>query len=302
MSIQALSGYEGVEESHRTTTSRLVRAMRIGDGQVVFLKALLSERTELQTRQRLRHEYRILRDIDGRGVPHTFGLRTTELGLMLELAFVRGEPLRAPACEIPIGEGLEIALKIARILVHVHSRGVTHRDLCPENILYDRDSGDLHLIHFDAATRLSHDADELGLRAARRDHLGYISPEQTGRMNRPVDWRTDFYSLGVVLYELFSGQTPFGGEDPLEIIHATVARVPPRLDERRRDIPQTLARVIAKLLSKMAEDRYQSAIGLAEDLEACLTQWQKSSKIDDFQVGRTDRFSGTLPWIHPAAL
>ncbi len=118
--------------------------------------------------------------------------------------------------------------------------------------------------------------------------LAYVSPEQTGRMNRMLDYRTDFYSLGVVFYELLTGQRPFPSTDPLELVHAHIAKQPNPPQELNSQIPFPLAEIVTKLLAKMAEDRYQSAVGLKADLERCLDQIHTKGEIQTFSLGQND--------------
>src|SRR5262249_27410803 len=118
--------------------------------------------------------------------------------------------------------------------------------------------------------------------------LSYVSPEQTGRMNRTVDYRTDFYSLGVTLYELLTGTKPFSSSDPIEIIHSHIAATPPEPAEVKAEIPSAISEIVVKLLSKDAEQRYQSALGLKEDLEVCSTRWGAQQRIGSFQLGKRD--------------
>ncbi len=119
--------------------------------------------------------------------------------------------------------------------------------------------------------------------------LSYLSPEQTGRMNRGIDYRTDFYSLGVTFYELLTGELPFQSNDPMELVHSHIAKQPPPLGENRRgEIPQVLWGIVMKLMAKNAEDRYQSALGLKFDLEFCLRQLEGSGKIESFAIAQRD--------------
>jgi predicted ATPase/signal transduction histidine kinase len=264
-----LAGYRSVREIHRSLDIVVHRATREGDGAAVILKALAPSSTDPLARRRLRHEYQILRELDVPGVVRVHRLRSTALGMTLELEDAGGSPLRAPAGGMPVDDVLALAVRLARIVAGIHAGGVTHRDLSPGNIVHDPASGALQIIDFGAATRLSHEARERSGPGRVEGTLGYLSPEQTGRMNRPVDRRTDLYSLGAVLYELLCGCPPFVIDDPLALIHATVARTPVPAHELRPDVPRLLSSVVSKLLSKMAEDRYQSAAGLAADLEAC---------------------------------
>jgi len=282
-----LAGYRSVEEVAHGRATLVLRATRVEDGVTVILKALAPSSADPLARQRLRHEYAILRDLDVPGVVRAHRLCSTALGMTLELEQAGGSPLRAPAGGMPVPDFVELALRLTGIVAGVHARGVTHRDLNPGNILHDPASGALHLIDFGAATRLPWQANA---GAGRREGtLGYLSPEQTGRMNRPTDRRADLYSLGAVLYELLCGRPLFAAADPLELIHATMARVPTPPREVRPEVPATLSAVVMKLLSKMAEDRYQGAAGLAADLETCRRHLACGEPIPELALGVADR-------------
>jgi len=175
---------------------------------------------------------------------------------------------------------LDFGISISGRLNDIHQKNLTHADIRPENISWDSNTTVCELT--EPVTT------EIQLSLLDRARLPYISPEQTGRMNRPVDYRTDLYSLGVIFYELLTGEPPFIAKDPLEMIHAHIARQPKPLKEINTAIPGTVSDIILKLLAKNAEDRYQLASGLCHDLKICAKQLTKTGTIEPFELGESD--------------
>ncbi|MDD5168814.1 MAG: AAA family ATPase [Syntrophales bacterium] len=190
-------------------------------------------------------------------------------------------------------EALHIAVLVADMLGLIHRQNVIHMDINPSNIVYNAETGRCQIIDFGIATKLSKENREERSLHALEGMLPYMSPEQTGRMNRLVDYRTDIYSLGVTLYEMLTGSLPFLGVDPMELVHAHIAREPRPPHVVNPSLPPVLSLIILKLLSKTAEDRYQSALGLKVDLLECLEQLDKKGAIEPFPLGSAD-FSDKL--------
>ena len=187
-----------------------------------------------------------------------------------------------------------IALQIVTTLEGLYRCRIIHKDIKPQNILINPQTKQVKLIDFSIASLLPRETQEIQNPNQLEGTLAYISPEQTGRMNRGIDYRTDFYSLGVTFYELLTGQLPFQSTDPMELVHSHIARkaIPPIVVNPA--IPQILNDIVMKLMAKTAEERYQSAYGLEWDLEICWQQWQKSQAILPFELGHRDisqRFS-----------
>ncbi len=182
---------------------------------------------------------------------------------------------------------LKAAAGIASALGHVHRSGLVHGDIRPGNILVD-DGGRAWITGFGMAMVVP-PGQRLTVPAARMSgSFPYMAPEQTGRMNRPVDHRADLYALGVTLYEVVSGQRPFDAKTPLEWVHSHMARAPRPFTLRGSDLPGQISAVILKLLAKAAVDRYQTAAGLEEDLRRCLHEWEATGSISAFALGAAD--------------
>jgi serine/threonine protein kinase len=278
------------EKLHEGAAKVLCRAVRDADGAPVVLKLLTSEHPHPRELAQLRHEFTILRGLDVPGVVKAYALEAYRHTLALVLEDIAGEPLsdRVHGRPLDLGDALRIARSLAGILEGIHARGVIHKDVKPQNILIDNATQSVHLVDFGIATRLSQEAQIAGRSDSFEGTLAYLSPEQTGRMNRVVDYRTDFYSLGVTLYEMLTGNLPFESNDLIELVHSHIARVPTPPHERNPRVPAAVSAIVMKLLAKTAEDRYQQARGLAADLDECLAQLNDKKTVAPFPLGRRD--------------
>jgi predicted ATPase/signal transduction histidine kinase/CheY-like chemotaxis protein len=238
---------------------------------------------------RLEHEYtlRATLDIAWAARPIELSRRHNHFALLLEdpgggnLDRLLGRPL-------PIMEFLRIAIPLAGALRQAHARGLIHKDIKPANILVDAPSGGVWLTGFGIASRLPRERANAEAPEMIAGTLAYMAPEQTGRMNRSIDARSDLYSLGVTFYEMLTGRLPFAAANPREWVHCHIARQPVPPDERIAGTPAVLSTIVMKLLAKATEDRYQTAAGLEADLRRCLLQWQLDGRIDTFQLGARD--------------
>jgi PAS domain S-box-containing protein len=192
-----------------------------------------------------------------------------------------GEPLAVPGF-------LRLAIGIATAIGHLHQRGLIHQDIKPANLLVNAFTGEAWLTGFGLTSRLPRHRPSLEPRALMAGTLAYMAPEQTGRMNRSIDCRSDLYSFGVVLYEMLVGGLPFAASDPLEWVHCHIARPPPAPKARVSEIPEQLSALVMKLLSKAPEDRYQTAAGAEHDLRRCLEAWMTDGWIEPFPLGARD--------------
>ena len=177
---------------------------------------------------------------------------------------------------------------MAAALGKLHQRGLIHKDIKPANILVDSASGAVWLTGFGIASRLPRERQSPEPPEVIAGTLAYMAPEQTGRMNRSIDSRSDLYSLGVTFYEMLTGALPFTAADPMEWVHCHIARQPVPPDERAAGIPGPLSAIVMKLLAKTAEERYQTAAGVEADLRRCLAEWESLGRIDPFPLGAQD--------------
>jgi len=190
--------------------------------------------------------------------------------------------------KLTIEESLRYAIQVCQALGYLHQANIVHKNLNPSNIVINESTGELKLIDFSIASSLTSSFSDLKNISKLEGTLAYISPEQTGRINRFVDYRTDFYALGITLYEMLTGSPPFISDDPLEILHGHLAKIPLPPQERDPSIPETLGEIVLKLLSKFVDDRYLSAYGIQVDLEECLKQWVKKRSILPFPLATQD--------------
>jgi predicted ATPase/signal transduction histidine kinase len=271
-----------------TSTNLLFHAVRDSDGLPLILKTPIASSPSPRERERYRREFAILQRLqDVRGVVHVHAYEQLQERPALLLEEAAGTPLSGETgkpFEVP--RALKLGISLASALAEIHRRGVIHKDVKPSNIILTA-SGETRLIDFGSASlQLVEHVDALNAPLIEGT-LPYMSPEQTGRMSRAVDYRTDLYSLGITLYELLTGSRPFHGKDALEWFHAHMALAPVPPHERVKAVPPIVSAIVLKLLAKVAEERYQSAEGLKADLERCLDGLSRGAR-EDFPLGLYD--------------
>jgi len=251
--------------------------------------------------ERLEHEYSLRDELDADWAARPLALVRREGRPALILEDPGGEPLdrllgparnasRSDAGGQPmeLNRFLRIAAGLAAALGKLHQQGLIHKDVKPANLLVDSASGSVWLTGFGIASRLPRERQAAEPPEMIAGTLAYVAPEQTGRMNRSIDSRSDLYSLGVTFYEMLTGVLPFSASDPLEWVHCHIARQPVAPDQYAREIPAPLSAIVMKLLAKTAEERYQTAAGVAGDIRHCLTEWEAHRHIEPFQLGTHD--------------
>ena len=264
----SIPGYQVSGLLSECTRTVVYRAVRLHDQKQVVLKMLRPDQTGPGSVEMLRHEHEVTSRLELEGVVRCYGLENSSRGPVLVLEDFGGAPLGELTGPhgLPLDLFLKTAVQLAAVLSELHQRGIVHCDINPSNILLNSDTGQVKLTGF-------------GLSApAESDHawnipltsLAYRSPEQTGRMGRTVDYRTDLYSLGVTFYQLLTGRLPFSSDDPLVLIHSHMAREPEPPCGLNPSVPAALSDIVMMLLSKNADDRYQSGYGLRADLRMCL--------------------------------
>jgi predicted ATPase/transcriptional regulator with GAF, ATPase, and Fis domain len=238
---------------------------------------------------RLTHEYELQRYLDS-----AWALRPLELvrergQTMLVVDYTGGEPLdRLVRQPMEIGAFLRIAAALSGAVGQLHGCGLIHKDLKPANVLINSATGRVQLAGFGIASRLPRERQAPEPPEFVAGTLAYMAPEQTGRVNRSIDSRSDLYSLGVTFYEMLTGVLPFAASDPMEWVHCHIARQPVAPSERLKSVPAAVSAITMKLLSKTAEDRYQTATGVERDLRRCLSQWESQGAIEVFAAGADD--------------
>ena len=290
-----LSGITIQSKIYESSASLVYRGLREEDSQAIVIKLLKQDYPSPQELTRYRQEYAVTRFLNIEGVIRAYNQQDYQRTLVILLEDFFGESLeywiqqRPEAfCPMPVSNFFPLAINLSKILGRIHAANVIHKDINPGNIVLNPNTGVVKIIDFGIATQFSRTNPTFKSPHGLEGTLTYLSPEQTGRMNRLIDYRTDFYSLGVTFYELLTGQVPFPTTDVLELVHCHLAKPPIPPCELNPKLPKPVSDIILKLMAKNGEDRYQSAWGIKADLEDCAYQLETSGQINPFQPGLQD--------------
>ena len=285
-----LPGYNLVELLHESSRTLVYRGIHLADNNTVIIKLLNCKYPTFNELVNFRNQYTIVKNLDLPGIVKPLNLEHYGNGLALVMEDFGGISLAEYIARRPLSleEFLLSAIALCQILEGLYRNRVIHKDIKPSNIIINPDSKQIKLTDFSISSLLPRETQVLQSPNILEGTLAYISPEQTGRMNRGIDYRSDFYSLGVTFYQLLTGQLPFGSDDPMELVHCHIAKIPTPPRTIKNDIPQVLSDLVIKLMAKTAEQRYQSVLGLKSDLEKCLSRWQETGKIEPFELGKRD--------------
>ncbi|MEH1900872.1 MAG: ATP-binding sensor histidine kinase [Nostoc sp.] len=281
--------YHISEELYNGSRTLVYRGYRETDSLRVVIKLLKNPYPSFSELVQFRNQYTIAKNLNSPLIIQTYSLEPYQNGYTLVMEDFGGISLK----EWGTGESLrnlteflQIAIALCNILDILYRNRIIHKDIKPANILINPETKQIKLIDFSIASLLPRETQTLISPNVLEGTLAYISPEQTGRMNRGIDYRTDFYSLGVTFYELLTGKLPFESKDMMELVHCHIAKLPAPLEPLK--IPKSISDIVMKLMAKNAEERYQSALGLKYDLETCLTQLQSTGKIESFPIAQRD--------------
>ncbi|MBE9118528.1 AAA family ATPase [Lusitaniella coriacea LEGE 07157] len=315
-------GYHLAEQLYKGSRTLVYRGTRNTDGKPVIIKILRNEYPTFSELVQFRNQYTIAQNLDLPGIVKPLALKTYRNGYALvmpdegyaslqngyrETDGATGKqgdgekkgksamlaPDKGISGQFSIAEFLKIGIQLAEILHGLSQNRVIHKDIKPANILIHPETKQVKLIDFSISSLLPKETQEVQNPNVLEGTLAYLSPEQTGRMNRGIDYRSDFYSLGVTFYELLTGKLPFQSDDPMELVHCHIAKTPSSVNTHqssviREEIPQILSDLVMKLMAKNVEERYQNALGLKSDLEQCLKQWTETGTIEEFELGQRD--------------
>ncbi|HEY9887235.1 MAG TPA: serine/threonine-protein kinase, partial [Candidatus Obscuribacterales bacterium] len=276
--------------------SLVYRAEDVASGQAVAIKILRREFPRFSDLVQFRNQFAIARLVAQPEVVRPYQLLPYRHGYALVMEHFGDTSLKQwldhrqahGQGALPVADVLAIARQLTDALDGLFQQHIIHKDIKPSNILIETATGQVKLTDFSIATRLPRETTTLPPGEMLEGTLTYISPEQTGRMNRGIDYRTDYYSLGVTLYELLTGQPPFTAPTPMALVYCHIAKQPPPLTEVNPAVPDAVAAIVRKLMAKNPEDRYQSIVGLQHDLDICRSQLTRTGAIAPFPLGQRD--------------
>lgn len=276
-----------IAEVHVGSESRVYRAERWSDGACVIIKRLTAEYPSPSQIVRFEREFSLLRQLAGPGIPAALELQTCGHSRFIVFDDEGAESLARLPVPLPLETFFLLARELVTILGRVHAAHVLHKDVTPANVVLHPTHKLVRLIDFGLAAQLPREVHAANRPALLEGTLLYMSPEQTGRINRGVDYRADYYGLGATLYYALTGHPPFESDDPLELVHCHIARQPMLACKRRPGVPRGLSRVLHKLLAKTPEERYQSSVGLLADLARCQAAAERGVD-EEFALGSAD--------------
>ncbi|HNE07461.1 MAG TPA: serine/threonine-protein kinase PknK, partial [Leptospiraceae bacterium] len=287
-----LNGYSISEKIHEGEKSILYRGKK--KDQPVIIKILNNDYPSTSELSKFKHEYDILENINSDYIIKTISIEKYKNSIAIVFEDIGGESLATlynSVSSYSIKEILNIMILSIKALGEVHKLNLVHKDIKPHNIIFNKSSQVLKIIDFGNASLLVKQNSFISLNSSIEGTLAYISPEQTGRMNRTVDYRTDYYSLGVTFYRILTGGLPFLAKDPIELVHSHIAKNPISPFQKNKT-PKPISDIIVKLLQKNPEDRYQSSSGILYDLEKCLKLLEEkglaSLDTESFGIGEFD--------------
>jgi diguanylate cyclase (GGDEF)-like protein len=291
VSFPELVGYSVLDKIYDGSRTLVYRGVRIVDDTKIVIKILKNAYPTFSELVHFRNQYILTQSLKNSGIIQSYCLEPCHNGFALIMEDFGGISLAdyTKSAPLPIAQFFPIALQIVHTLGVLYHQQIIHKDIKPQNILINPSTLEVKLTDFSIASLLPREAQALRTPDVLEGTLAYLSPEQSGRMNRGIDYRTDFYSLGITFYELLTGRLPFESQDPLELVHAHLTQHPVCLTQINPALPLPLSHLVLKMMAKVAEDRYQSWQGLQADLNHCQQQWEVLGDLSTFQLGQHDR-------------
>ncbi|NEQ41844.1 MAG: protein kinase, partial [Okeania sp. SIO3I5] len=283
-----LPGYQETNQIYDGKRTLVYKSIQNSTGQSVIVKVLRNRYPSFNELVQFRNQYIITCHLQHPAIVQPLGLERYNNGYALIMPDSGAIALSKywQNSEQTLANFLNIGIQLAEAIHYLTQQRIIHKDIKPTNILIHPETGQIQLIDFSISSLLPIEQQQLINPNVLEGTLAYISPEQTGRMNRGIDYRTDFYSLGVTFFELLSGKLPFESSDPMELVHCHIAEKPKF--PLKTQVPEVLQEIVIKLMAKNAEERYQSALGLKHDLERCLQQLETTGKTRSFELGERD--------------
>ncbi|MEM7181766.1 MAG: ATP-binding sensor histidine kinase [Spirochaetota bacterium] len=289
--MQTILNYEIEKEVYKSSNSLVYLAKEKDKNKKYILKYFHKEFPTPEGLTRFKREFIITQNIQGDGIIEAYHLLNYQNSLLMVLEDFGGESVANFLIDgkLEVEQFLPISISISESLGGIHQKQIIHKDVNPGNIIWNPLSGKVKFIDFGISSELLYETTNIQNLQVLEGTLNYMSPEQTGRMNRTMDYRTDLYSLGASFYHMLTGQVPFTSKDAMELVHCHITKQPIPPKELNPEIPEVLSDIILKLMAKMAEDRYQSAFGLSIDLHQCLEKYRKDSgEVKKFVLGEND--------------
>ncbi|TQV85015.1 hybrid sensor histidine kinase/response regulator [Aliikangiella coralliicola] len=287
-----IAGFQLTDKCYESDRTLIYRTLNKTNQPPVILKVLKQDKPSVKELAKHRREFELTKTLNSEFVIKVYGLEKYENTSVILIEDFDGESLvelqRIRNAAFSFEEILFIAIRITEGIKDVHSAGIIHKDINPANLVWNPATGQVKIIDFGIATSLSEEVTSAQALNSLEGTLNYLSPEQSGRMNRAVDYRTDFYSLGVTLYQLLTNRLPFEADDTMELIHCHLAQQPVLPHQHNPEIPVMLSEIVMKLMAKNAEERYQSAAGIIVDLERCRSELAETGEIKTFPLGQRD--------------
>ncbi|NEO52306.1 MAG: AAA family ATPase [Okeania sp. SIO3B5] len=296
--MHKILNYELVEKIYASDRTVIHRARGKSYQKPVILKLPHHPYPNFNELTRYRSAYTLIKNFNFPGIVKMLALEQFEQRLILVMEDFGGISLHQfinnqstsnlNSFSTDINQFFHIALQIVNSLEKLHQNQIIHKDIKPHNIIINPQTKQIQIIDFSSTTKLPKETPEIRNPNTLEGTLTYMSPEQTGRMNRGIDYRSDFYSLGITFYELLTRRLPFQSKDPMELVHFHIARQPKSIIDLNPKIPAALNTIVLKLMAKMPEERYQTTAGLRHDLEKCQSEWENTGKIRLFNLGEKD--------------
>lgn len=288
--MDIINGYIIKEKIYESDNSIIYRAIRDLDNTPIIIKMLPSEYSTIKEIQRFQLEYEIANSFNHEGIIKIFSIEKYNRIKILTMEDFKGISINNILLKrkISLEEFLIIAMKTTDALDEIHRKHIIHKDINPSNLIWNAESKSLKIIDFGISTRLPYEVQALIDPNSIEGSIAYMPPEQTGRINKNIDYRSDYYSLGITLYEIITGDKPFESDDILEMLYFHIAKTPASPYEKNLNIPKSISNIIMKLIEKNAEDRYQSSFGISYDLKMCLESYKEFGCIRDFEICKKD--------------